>query len=148
MKNLETLVVFNSNNQVIHINMKDVTHEDSLISPEKGGNCINWILGHIITSRDDVFEVLGLEKLCSKEFIGLYGRGQKNFSPEKARNIKELMEKLDDSLQRLQEHIPDIDFDDREEDLKHLAFLSFHEAYHCGQIGIMRRIIGKPGAIK
>ena len=147
MKNLETLVVFNSNNQVIHINMKDVSHEDSLIAPDKGGNCINWILGHIIASRDDVFEVLGVDKYCSKEFFSLYGRGQKSFSNEKAIHIEDLLEKLDSTLQKLEDAISEADFEDKEEDLRHLAFLGFHEAYHCGQIGILRRIIGKPGAI-
>jgi uncharacterized damage-inducible protein DinB len=29
-----------------------------------------------------------------------------------------------------------------------LAFLQFHEAYHCGQIGLLRRIAGKEGKIK
>jgi len=28
-----------------------------------------------------------------------------------------------------------------------LHFLQFHEAYHVGQIGLMRRVVGKPGAI-
>ena len=28
-----------------------------------------------------------------------------------------------------------------------LAGLSFHEAYHAGQIGLLRRIVGKQGAI-
>lgn len=30
---------------------------------------------------------------------------------------------------------------------KQTAFLQFHEAYHCGQLGIMRRVLGKSGAI-
>jgi uncharacterized damage-inducible protein DinB len=29
-----------------------------------------------------------------------------------------------------------------------LAFLQFHEAYHAGQIAILRRMAGKPGAIR
>ncbi len=29
-----------------------------------------------------------------------------------------------------------------------LAFLQFHEAYHIGQIGLLRRLLGKPGAIR
>ena len=31
--------------------------------------------------------------------------------------------------------------------LDKLAFLQFHEAYHSGQLGLLRRIVGKPGAI-
>jgi hypothetical protein len=148
MKNFETLVVFKSNNRVIHINMEGITHEDSLKSPENGGNCINWILGHIIASRDDVFEILGTQKLCDEEFLSLYERGSKNVSPDKAVKLKKLIETLDATLIKLEERIPDVDLTEKEEELKMLAFLSFHEAYHCGQIGILRRIIGKEGAIK
>ena len=28
-----------------------------------------------------------------------------------------------------------------------LAFLQFHEAYHAGQLGLLRRLLGKDGAI-
>jgi hypothetical protein len=28
-----------------------------------------------------------------------------------------------------------------------LANISFHQAYHAGQTGLLRRIVGKPGAI-
>jgi uncharacterized damage-inducible protein DinB len=29
-----------------------------------------------------------------------------------------------------------------------LGFLAFHESYHVGQVGVLRRLIGKPGAIR
>jgi uncharacterized damage-inducible protein DinB len=29
-----------------------------------------------------------------------------------------------------------------------LATVMFHQAYHAGQLGILRRIVGKPGAIR
>jgi hypothetical protein len=28
-----------------------------------------------------------------------------------------------------------------------LHFMHFHEAYHAGQLGLLRRIVGRPGAI-
>jgi len=31
--------------------------------------------------------------------------------------------------------------------LEQLAVLQFHEAYLAGQLGILKRMIGKPGAI-
>lgn len=148
MKNFETLVVFKSNNRVIHINMDGISHEESLTTPENGGNCINWILGHIIASRDDVFDILGVDIFCDEEFLSLYKRGSQNIVPDKAIKLDMLMEKLDSTLKILEDRIPLVDLSDNEEELKMLAFLGFHEAYHCGQIGIMRRIIGKAGVIK
>ena len=29
-----------------------------------------------------------------------------------------------------------------------VAFLNFHEAYHAGQLGVLRRLAGKPGALE
>ncbi|MBU1676531.1 DinB family protein, partial [bacterium] len=29
-----------------------------------------------------------------------------------------------------------------------LAGLAFHESYHCGQLGLLRRLLGKDGVIK
>jgi hypothetical protein len=32
--------------------------------------------------------------------------------------------------------------------MEQLTFMGFHEAYHLGQIGLLRNILGKEGAIK
>ena len=32
-------------------NLKELTHEDSVLIPEPSGNCINWVLGHYFCSR-------------------------------------------------------------------------------------------------
>ena len=63
MHNFETLIVFKSSHLVLNRNLKDLTHEESLVTPQGGGNSINWILGHIIVSRDDIRELLGLKRL-------------------------------------------------------------------------------------
>ncbi len=35
----------------INRNLNDLTHEDSVFIPEPSGNCINWVLGHVISAR-------------------------------------------------------------------------------------------------
>jgi hypothetical protein len=35
----------------INRNLTDLTHQDSLHIPEPSGNCIDWVLGHIISAR-------------------------------------------------------------------------------------------------
>lgn len=35
----------------INRNLNDLTHDDTVHIPEPGGNCINWVLGHIISAR-------------------------------------------------------------------------------------------------
>jgi hypothetical protein len=40
------------------------------------------------------------------------------------------------------------DFKDDEEKTKNLIGLAFHEAYHAGQIAMLRRFLGKPGKVE
>jgi hypothetical protein len=56
--NSHLVYLFNFNSRVTKINLASISHAESLNFPEKGGNCINWVLGHIITERDDIFSNL------------------------------------------------------------------------------------------
>ena len=148
MHNFETLVIFKMNNRAANINLETITHEESLICPVAGGNCINWILGHIIVSRDDMREVLGMEKASSEELLENYSRGTKTITKERAINFPELLNMFNDLQEPMEKKIESADLTGKQEDLKQLTFLCFHEAYHAGQLGLLRRIAGKSGAIK
>ena len=148
MFNRETLTVFQFNHRVIGINLEGITHEESLVSNETGGNCINWILGHIIFNRDEIFTILGLPPDCNEKFSSLYSRGTKNIKAENAEKLETLLDKFNASQKKLEVGLSDADFSGNPEKLKSLAFYAFHEAYHAGQTGILRRIAGKEGAIK
>jgi hypothetical protein len=39
--------------------MAGVTHEDSMRQPVAGGNCLNWVVGHIMAGRSNVLAMLG-----------------------------------------------------------------------------------------
>lgn len=147
MKNTETINVFNFNNRVVHVNMDDVTQDESLV-PAGGGNSLNWVIGHMLVSRDDILEEVGLARRCDDELVNTYKRGSHNVTSENARDIKELIKMFDATQNPLVDKISELDFTDKPDKLKSLTFLAFHEAYHCGQTGILRRIAGKPGAIK
>lgn len=148
MKNSETITVFTFNHRVLHINLDDVTHEESLAAPDSGGNSINWIIGHVLVSRDDIFESLGMPRRFSAEMTKIYERGSQNVSRESAVDIKELLKMFDDTQKPLTDKIAETDYTEKPDGLKGLTFLAFHEAYHCGQTGILRRVAGKEGAIK
>ena len=46
MNNLESSTVFKFTGYLINQSVQNISHEESLIEPEKEGNSINWILGH------------------------------------------------------------------------------------------------------
>lgn len=148
MKNEETLNILKYNHRVININLKDITHEQSLVSPDTGGNSLNWVLGHIIVSRNDINELIGIDKIADEKLVKLYDRGSANISGDNAEKIGKLIEIFNNSQQELENRVAEIDFSSDPEKMKSLTFLAFHEAYHCGQTGLLRRIAGKEGAIK
>lgn len=147
MHNYETLIVLKSSHMVLKRNLKDITHAESLVTPPGGGNSINWILGHIVVSRDDIRELIGLDKLCGDE-MKMYHRGAEAVEPGELVDLGRLIEMYNDGQQIIEERLKELDLRNDNEKYRMVTFLAFHEAYHTGQTGILRRIIGKEGAIK
>jgi len=147
MHNYETLIVLQSSHMVLNRNLKDITHEESLIVPAGGGNSLNWIVGHIIVSRDDIRELIGLDRLCGDD-MKMYDRDTEPVSPDKFMEFGKLLEMFNDGESILEEKLKNTDLREDNEKYRMVTFLAFHEAYHVGQTGILRRIIGKEGAIK
>lgn len=146
MKNFESCSVYKYNHFVINKNLKDISHEESLISPEKGGSCINWILGHLIYNKDFALETLGIERITGKQYEELYNSGTKS-KPGNAIALDELIKLFNEGHEKLITALAEKDLTG-EEQIGTIAGLAFHEAYHAGQIGLLRRIIGKPSVIK
>ena len=147
MHNYETLIVIKSSHLVLNRNLTDITHEESMITPEGGGNSINWILGHIIVSRDDIRESLGLPRLCGDD-MKIYDRLTEGLDAAKAYDFSKLIEMYNSGQAELEEKLKSTDLTGDNEKYRMVTFLAFHESYHTGQTGILRRIIGKEGAIK
>lgn len=147
MFNYETLLVFKSAHMVLNRNLRDITHNESLIAPQGGGNSINWILGHIIESRNDVRELLGLNPQYKNE-LELYQRGSAQLDPAKAIEFTRLLEMYNSGQEELENKLKETDLTGNIENYRMVTFLAFHESYHTGQTGILRRIAGKEGAIK
>lgn len=145
--NEEIKTVFNFNGFVLKKNLEDITHEESLKSPDAGGNCINWIVGHIIVTRDSLNEELGMERLCDDRITELYVQGSKPISHDNAEDLSNLLKLFNESQEKLMKAFNEKNLKDEIEKSKSAAGFGFHEAYHVGQLGILRRVIGKAGAI-
>jgi uncharacterized damage-inducible protein DinB len=137
------------------MNLEGISHKDSLIQPEPGGNCINWVLGHIVSYRNQALKLLGDAPLRSNEEMSAYARGSEPISDDaRARPLEEILADFDRSQERLTERLGRMSEQELAAPAKRgtiwqtFAFMHFHEAYHAGQIGLLRRLIGKEGAIK
>jgi uncharacterized damage-inducible protein DinB len=148
--------LFEMNYEALFRNLEGITHEESLVQPLPAGNTINWILGHILATRTRLHPLLGLEQAWSPElahrYTGLDGAG---WSPETAVALSVIKSELARSQQAVMGALDDMaskTLAARANDGRTLAevlgFFHFHEAYHTGQIALVRRIVGRPGVIK
>jgi hypothetical protein len=136
--------LFSSNERVFKINFDGITHEESL---KEINNCnsANWILGHMVYIRNTILGLLGLPPLADEQMKGVYGRGVVKPDMSKALNLNMLKKMYEDSQPYIMQGLDKV----KEEALmEQLTFMGFHEAYHLGQIGLLRKMLGKEGGIK
>lgn len=154
--------LFRVSHYAISVNLEGFTHEQGLIQPPGAGNCANWVLGHIVASRNGVLRLLGEEPALHAAVAERYKRGSAPIGHDRdAAPLDLLVRALDLSQERILAALGRI----RELDLNkpaaapgsqtgdtsvggQLSFLHFHESYHSGQLGLLRRLVGKEGAIR
>jgi uncharacterized damage-inducible protein DinB len=137
-------------------NLEGITHEESFVQPEPAGNCVNWVLGHIVATRNRLLPLVGAQPIWSREQAFRYsGRDEADWSRATAAHLDSIKTDLARSQQQLLtalEVLSDKELSASGQDGRPLAeiigFFQFHESYHSGQIALLRRIIGKPGVIK
>ncbi len=138
--------------RITNSTLDGISHEDSLVHPPNGGNCINWLVGHMLLSRDDVFERLGIERVWTdSEATAVYDRGSALLTDSgKAVELHVLLDLFNQTQPRLLEAMENLNKMPSEDGKMEeaVAFYNFHEAYHLGQIAILRRILGKESIIK
>jgi uncharacterized damage-inducible protein DinB len=134
------------------LNLQGITHEQSLYQPAAGVNSINWLIGHLISSRTRILACLGQPAIWSGEQRARYRNG----SDVIAANGPGVMQM--DSLvrdYRLSHEATIIGFHgitpehmDDPSDFRGptiadtLLYLQFHEAHHIGQIMSVREHLG------
>ena len=149
-------------NTVVKRNLEGLTHEESLVQPEPGGNCLNWIVGHLVWAYAGALPLVGQKPMLEQSRLSQYARGAAPMTdPAQALDFGELVAAWDEGARRMDSGLADFPSEtlgqpplgsptnDPNETIRSLlATIMFHQAYHTGQTGVLRRVIGKPGAIK
>lgn len=143
---------------VLDRNLAGVTHQESLRSPQPAGNTMNWIVGHVVRTRNQAIGLLGSKPLFDDSDFASYGPA--SFVPDKALSLEELKRRFDElgpvlmgaldkaTVEQLDVRAPFSPTGNPNETVGSLlASIAFHEAYHLGQTGLSRRLLGKPGAL-
>ncbi len=151
---------FHFNLKTIQLIAEAYEPADWAVAPPGGGNTAHWILGHLAFARRGICRVLG-EALPEEDWEAPFRRDASPVPGEEASYppAETLLEDLARSgalitsiLDRADaEHLDGPagrSFPDGSDTRGGAAqFMHFHEVYHVGQLGLLRRMVGKPGFI-
>lgn len=131
-------------------NTAGVSNDDAMTEIPNGGNSLNWILGHMVYWRNEMLELIGGTRLWSEDhglaYRGHPGERQPNdFDPADALPLDGLSTDFGRLGEALCERLASNAVDP--EALGTAASLLAHEVYHAGQLGALRRILGRDGAV-
>lgn len=154
---------FRATQFVIDVNLRDIGNEESLVPPTSAGNCMNWIAGHILVSREDLLSLVGQGRFLTGVEAAHYVTGSPPLGPGK---VCVNLSRLQSGLQRTNGVLiaalrglspTDLNRQIQPEMLPFrveeptfgtlLVLAMFHEAYHSGQLGLGRRLLGKDSGI-
>lgn len=135
-----------------------ITQEESLIKPGNEGNCMNWVLGHLVRVYDDVMPLVGQKS--SGEFERYERGGSPLKNGEGAADISALRQAWNEKAKRFEDGLatltakqleapaPFSPMNNPKETVSSLlSMMLFHQAYHAGQMGLLRRVAGKNGVL-
>jgi len=139
-------------------NLEGMTREQSLSQPDPGGNCANWILGHLTNVQNGIMNLLGESPEWESDQLARAGWDPITGQPN-AIDWETLRDRFLGSRERCLAGIAALSETSLTEQVPHpfggttsraelLNLLAFHQAYHTGQLAIARRVAGLEGAIK
>lgn len=144
--------LFSYNAELINKQIVGMTHEESVLQLPFAANCLNWVLGHIVSARTFPLQFVGENPVWTDEQRAVYRYGSSNRGDEdNVIKLEELMVAFNLSQERLISGLNRLNYDDmcqpsgyRENTIgDSLAYFQFHEAHHIGQILYLAMFAGK-----
>ena len=143
--------------RVVRLNLDGLTHEETLIQPAAGGNCLNWVVGHLLAIYHKALPLLGQDPVMSPRALERYDRGSAPLRDGgDAIDIADLLAAWDETSRRVDAGLAAFDVstlgdkapfspsnNPNETMGSLLATVAWHQAYHTGQTGLLRRIAGR-----
>ncbi len=152
---------FKLNTYVMESHLEGIDEAESFRA-SAGGNSLNWVLGHLLYTRNaKILDLVGKESLDLAD-LGRYARSSEPLTdPSEGIALEDLRAMIEPTTQEILQGIAELPsawweekapfsfVQDPEETMAGLlAGFVFHESYHCGQIALIRRLLGKPGLIQ
>ena len=143
--------MFGYNLKLVDEQVASMTHEESILQPPFEGNCINWILGHLVSSRSTPLKLIGAQPVWTEAQTRFYRNGSLQYETEGIIHLGELVKAIYLTQERLISRLQQLTYEDmcipsgyQDNTIgDSLAYFQFHEAHHIGQLLILREITGK-----
>lgn len=137
---------------LIHRFVDNITHQESILQLPFEHNCMNWILGHIVTNRSHMLETVGAAHAWQEEVRALYHTETPPIKPEsKSVQFETLVKYLDESVGLLKAALKNVSDEYLEEThsnyrgektrYAHVTSFHWHESFHIGQLEILKAFI-------
>jgi uncharacterized damage-inducible protein DinB len=144
--------IFNATDRLIRATLKDLPPDAFWKQPASDSNSIGWLVGHITQSRAGLLSTIAepfdtgwgplFKRGAEKRDAGAYPPAEelKRMGIEVTRRLRERMDTLTEkdlespvaNLQRLNVNTV----------AEALSFFAFHESYHVGQLGYVKKQLG------
>jgi uncharacterized damage-inducible protein DinB len=150
----DLLEAFARNWSIIQAQTEGLSHEQCLLQPPFRGNCMNWVLGHIAGTRNDLLKAVGERPIMTAAESARYSYGSEPVCADGQDVIplERLLHMLQQSQERIAVGLPRLSGDDMARMVSdhrgeitlanRLFFLYFHETYHTGQTELLRQLAG------
>jgi uncharacterized damage-inducible protein DinB len=132
--------------------LADVSHEESLRTPIPGVNAMNWVAGHLANVNAGILELLEHPGDPSSRDLAHYAPGTPAIGDAaNAWDIAALRQALQQQAPRIDQALADArpallagppppGFEGELRSFLH--FIAFHQGYHVGQLGMLRKALG------
>jgi len=128
-----------------------ITQEESVLQLPFEGNCLNWVIGHILDTYCTCQGWLGMPAPDAGVYETTYGYGSRPVTcPENALNLEDRLKRLDAGLLVITtqlECVPPIELESPIQlwmgtvtKMEALYYMMWHISYHTGQLEQLRQL--------
>jgi hypothetical protein len=149
------IMQFEDSYKLLKAQTEGLTHADSLLQLPFRGNCLNWILGHLVHVRGRLLLMLGAQPAWNKAEAARYARGSAPILGQEdgIYTLEQLLTALDTTQERLITALRAVNEADLGKPIgdQTLFFwivrIAWHDGYHAGQVEYLRQLAGKDDQI-
>ena len=132
--------------------LADMSEAHIITRIDGGGNSAGWIAGHLASSRFVLGELIGLD--LANPFGDLFARGAEVQDDSAYPPLADIVAAYETISEAIMARLGDLTASDLDKELgapypvqeptvlNGIAFLAFHEAFHIGQLGYIRKLLG------